>query len=195
MEETKKISPKLKPNYVCNADLYQAYVKWNQDIDEAKLHGKDEPPIPNYIAESIMKICHRLSFRPNFINYSYREDMVGDALENCIKTAKNFNIAKSENPFSFITTIAFNAFLRRIEAEKKQSYVKGKLIEDLPLDELMNIQEHDDDIVNYHNQFIEFLRENNYTDTTTMSPAERKRNKKVQLHEEDNLESFMPKEE
>ncbi len=187
-----KISPKLKPNYVCNADLYQAYVDWNKEILEARESGKEDPRIPNYIAESILKICHRLSFRPNFINYSYREDMVGDALENCIKTAKNFNPAKSINPFSFITTIAFNAFLRRIETEKKQSYVKGKMIEDMPLDELMDVQDHDDDIISYHNQFIEFLRENNYTNNLI---PDKKHRKSVQLHEEDNLESFMPKDE
>jgi DNA-directed RNA polymerase specialized sigma24 family protein len=191
-ENVKKVSPKLKPNYVCNADLYQAYVDWNKEILEARESGKEDPQIPNYIAESILKICHRLSFRPNFINYSYREDMVGDALENCIKTAKNFNPAKSINPFSFVTTIAFNAFLRRIETEKKQSYVKGKMIEDMPLDELMDVQDHDDDIISYHNQFIEFLRENNYTNNLI---PDKKHRKSVQLHEEDNLESFMPKDE
>jgi DNA-directed RNA polymerase specialized sigma24 family protein len=115
--------------------------------------------------------------------------MVADAIENCIKTVKNFNPAKSTNPFSFITTIAYNAFLRRIEMEKKQSYVKGKLIEELPMDELMNIDEHDEDTMKIHTQFVDYLRDNNYL--VTESPLDRKKRKKqVKLHEE-TLEEFM----
>lgn len=185
----KKLKPKEKAFYVSNKDLYEAYCDWHKEIIISVKKGKDEPQIPKFVAESIMKICHRLSYAPNFINYSYREDMVGDAIENCIKTAKNFNPAKSTNPFSFITTIAFNAFIRRIKMEKTQSYIKGKLIEELPIEDLMNLQEHDEDSMNTHNQFIEFLRDNNYTDTSTM-PGPKKKAKEIQLHEENSLENF-----
>jgi DNA-directed RNA polymerase specialized sigma24 family protein len=184
-----KVKPKDRAHYVSNKDLYEAYCNWHKDILDAKAMELEEPQMSNYIAESIMKICHRLSFRPNFINYSYRDEMVADAIENCIKTVKNFNPAKSTNPFSFITTIAYNAFLRRIEMEKKQSYVKGKLIEELPMDELMNIDEHDEDTMKIHTQFVDYLRDNNYL--VTESPLDRKKRKKqVKLHEE-TLEEFM----
>lgn len=182
-----KIKPKEKPHYVSNKDLYEAYCEWHKSIIRSQKEEKPEPPIPNYIAESILKICTRLSYRPNFINYSYREEMIGDALENCIKTAKNFNPAKSTNPFSFITTIAYNAFLRRIEMEKKQAYVKGRLIEELPMEELMDIQDHDEDTMQRHNQFIDFLRENSYIPSGT---EPHKKRKKKQLHEEIGLEEF-----
>lgn len=184
-----KVKPKEKPHYVSNKDLYEEYCNWHKNIIEANRQGQPEPQMSRYIAESIMKICNRLSYRPNFINYSYRDEMVADAIENCIKTAKNFNPAKSTNPFSFITTIAYNAFLRRIEAEKKQSYVKGKLIEELPLDELMNIDDHDDDTMRIHSHFVDYLRDNNYLNQE--SPLERKKRKKAKLHEEETLEDFM----
>jgi DNA-directed RNA polymerase specialized sigma24 family protein len=181
-----KIKPKDKPFYVSNPDLYKAYCDWHIGILEAKKQEEEIPEMPRYIAESIMKICTRLSYRPNFINYSYKEEMIGDAIENCIRTAKNFNPEKSTNPFSFITTIAWNAFLRRIQSEQKQSHIKAKMIEELPMDELMDVQEHDEETLSYHNQFIEFLRENSYTH----SPDQPKRKKKKQLHEEIGLEEF-----
>lgn len=184
-----KLKPKERPHYVSNKDLYQAYIDWYKEILEVS-DGEDIPQMPRYIAESIMKICTKLSYRPNFINYSYRDEMVSDAIENCIKTARNFNPAKSDNPFSFITTIAFNAFLRRIEMEKKQSYVKGRLLEELPIEDLMNIDDHDDDTAQMHRQFVDYLRENNYM--VHESPADRKKRKReAKLHEEDSLEEFM----
>jgi len=182
-----KLKPKEKPHYVSNPELYKAYCDWYKELIKARKKNKEEPEMPRYIAESIMKICTRLAYRPNFINYSYRDEMIGDAIENCIRTVKNFNPEKSINPFSFITTIAFRAFLRRIAAEQKQTYVKSKMIEEMPMDELMDVQEHDEDTVQYHNQFIEFLRENSYI-SSAHEPAKRK--KKKELHEEVGLEEF-----
>ena len=175
------MSRATKPFYVSNIRLFDEYLKWYASIEEAKSQGKEEPEIPRFIAESIMKICNRLSYAPNFINYSYREEFVGDAIENVIKTAKNFNPERSSNPFSFITTIAYNAFLRRIAIEKKQSYVKSEIIKELPLEDLLDVQDHDDDCM-VHNQMLDFLRENSFLDNDYT--PKRKKRKTVALHEE-----------
>lgn len=190
-EVPKKLKPSEKPFYVSNKDLYECYCEWHKQIIETKKKDLPDPEMPRFIAESIMKITHRLSYRPNFINYSYRDEMVADAVENLVRTAKNFNPAKSTNPFSFITTIAWNAFLRRIEQEKKQAYVKAKMIEEIPLDELMDHQEHDDtEMSHLHNNFVEYLRENSFLHME--SPIEKKKRKRAaKLHEEENLEEFM----
>jgi hypothetical protein len=176
-----------RAHYVSNSELYKVYCDWYKELISARNNNQEEPEMPRYIAESIIKICTRLAYRPNFINYSYREDMIGDAIENCIRTVKNFNPEKSINPFSFITTIAFNAFLRRIKAEQNQTRVKSRLIAELPMDELMDVQEHDEDTLRYHNQFIEFLRENNYIGVSVI-PVKSKQKK--ELYEEIGLEEF-----
>jgi DNA-directed RNA polymerase specialized sigma24 family protein len=183
----KKIRPRDRPHYVSNPVLYKAYCDWHIEILKASKEGKERPEMPKFIAESIMKICTRLAYRPNFINYSYRDEMIGDAIENCFRTATNFNPEKSINPFSFITTIAFNAFLRRIQSEQRQTHIKSKLIEELPIEELMDMQDHDEETMQHHHQFIDFLRENSFTKSPVETP--RKKKKKL-LHEEIGLEEF-----
>jgi DNA-directed RNA polymerase specialized sigma24 family protein len=187
VEKQVKISPKLKPHYVSNPELYKAYCEWYIKIIEAEAESRPPPDVPKYIAESIIKICTRLAYRPNFINYSFREDMIGDAIENCIRTVKNFNPEQSTNPFSFITTIAYNAFLRRIAAEHKQTFVKAKLISELPMDELMDVQDHDEETMQHHSQFIDFLRENSYIINAT-EPV--KKRKKLLHEEEESLDTL-----
>lgn len=179
---------KEKPYYVSNVKLYEAFVEWHKDIKRAARKKEAEPDMPYYIVDSIMRICTKLAYRPNFFNYSYRDDMVGDALENCIRVAKNFDPAKSTNPFSFITTIAWHAFIRRIEMEKKQTYIKGKIISEMPIESLIEIDEHDEEAISMQNQYIEYLRENNFIMTQTM---EKKKKPKKLAIEEDSLENFM----
>jgi hypothetical protein len=89
----------------------------------------DNAPIPNYIGECFMKIAEGLSHKPNFINYTYRDEMIGDGIENCLMYFENFNPDKSNNPFAYFTQIIYFAFLRRIAKEKKQTYVKYKATE------------------------------------------------------------------
>jgi hypothetical protein len=183
----RKLKPSEKIHYVSNKLLLEAYVEWYKEIAICKLKGVEEPQIPKFIAESIMKICTRLAFRPNFISYSYRDDMIADALENCIRTVKNFNPERSINPFSFITTIAFNAFLRRIKTEKNQSYIKGKLIAELPIEDLICSQEHDEDAIQIQSNYIEYLRENNF-----VAHLDDKKSKiKHVIESDDSLEVFM----
>jgi DNA-directed RNA polymerase specialized sigma24 family protein len=121
-----------------------------------------------------MEIAKRLGYKSNFINYTYKAEMAGDAIENCIRVIDNFDPERSSNPFAYITQICFNAFIRRIKLEKTQTYIKGKIIEEMPLDEMFDNQDHDDGDTQFHNQFIEFLRENNYIDTTKLAPKKKK---------------------
>ena len=104
------------------------------DYREKYLQAKDEeeelPIIPDYAGECFLKIAERLSHRPNFINYAFREEMVSDGIENCVMYAGNFNPEKSTNPFAYFTQIIYFAFLRRIEKEKKQLYIKYKTMEE-----------------------------------------------------------------
>lgn len=118
-----------KKNYVNNAEFYEAMVEYKKSVHEAEDAGDDPPRIPNYIGECIYQISNRLSFKPNFVNYSYRDDMIADGLENAIMAINNFDPEKSKNPFAYFTQIIYYAFLRRIQKEKKQLYVKHKVIE------------------------------------------------------------------
>jgi len=120
---------KKKKNYVNNAEFYEAMVKYKNDVCEAEECGDPPPVIPNYIGECVYQIANRLSYKPNFVNYSYRDDMIADGLENAIMAINNFDPEKSKNPFAYFTQIIYYAFLRRIQKEKKQLYVKHKVIE------------------------------------------------------------------
>ena len=104
-------------------------MKWKKDVKAALKAGKSEPPVTDYIGKCFLDIAERLSYRPNFINYPFRDEMVGDGIENCLMYASNFDPAKSKNPFSYFTQIIYYAFIRRIQKEKKQNYIKYKSIE------------------------------------------------------------------
>lgn len=117
---------KKKVHYVNNKTLYEEMIKYKEMVAASIESGKEKPRVPNYIGECFMMICNKLSTKPNFMNYSYRDDMVADGIENCIYSIDNFDPAKSNNPFGYFTQIAWNAFIRRIQKEKKQSYIKHK---------------------------------------------------------------------
>ena len=116
-------------HYVNNKEFLQAIIDWKEKVKDAESAGEEPPPVTDYIGECFMKIAQHLSFRPNFINYSYKEEMIGDGIENCLQYVNNFNPEKSKNPFSYFTQIIYYAFIRRIQREKKQTHVKHKLIE------------------------------------------------------------------
>lgn len=116
-------------HYIDNKVFYEEMVKWKKEWNKAKKSGTSLPPVTDYIGRCFLAIAERLSYRPNFINYPYREEMVGDGIENCLMYAANFNPNKSKNPFSYFTQIIYYAFVRRIQKEKKQNYIKFKSIE------------------------------------------------------------------
>jgi len=125
---------------------------------KTKYRNPPPPIVSDYMGECFYKIATHLSFRPNFINYTYREEMVGDGIENCIRYAKNFNPEKSKNPFAYFTQIIYYAFLRRIANEKKQTTIKEKIVKNTDDTRSYELMEGDVDV--YHNSYLEFLREN-----------------------------------
>jgi hypothetical protein len=123
------MSEKKPKHYVNNADFLEALIQYKKNCDEAKEKNKPEPSIPNYIGECFLKIAEHLSRKPNFISYSFRDEMIADGIENCLMYFRNFDPDKSKNPFAYFTQIIYYAFLRRIVKEKKQLYVKYKATE------------------------------------------------------------------
>ena len=107
----------------------------------AKENGTKPPAISNYLGDCFLKIATHLSYKPNFVNYMFREDMIGDGIENCVQYIHNFNPEKSTNPFAYFTQIIYYAFLRRIQKEKKQLEIKTKIIERTGYDQVMVIEE------------------------------------------------------
>jgi hypothetical protein len=133
-----------KKQYVNNADFLAALVKYKDDCDLAKKENRKEPSIPNYIGECFMKIAEGLSHKPNFINYPHREEMVSDGIENCLMYFKNFDPEKSKNPFAYFTQVIYYAFLRRIQKEKKQLYIKYKATEQYGIIDEFEMMESED---------------------------------------------------
>ena len=118
-----------RKNYINNAEFLTSIVQYKNRCQEAEESGDHQPPIPNYIGECIYKIATRLATKPNFSGYSYKEEMISDGLENAIQALGNFDPEKSSNPFAYFTQIIWYAFLRRIDKEKKQLYIKHKVVE------------------------------------------------------------------
>jgi hypothetical protein len=119
----------MSKHYVNNADFLASLIEYHKKCDEATKKNLPHPSIPNYIGECFLKIAVHLSRKPNFISYSFREEMISDGIENCIMYFRNFDPTKSSNPFAYFTQIIYFAFLRRIAKEKKQLYVKYKATE------------------------------------------------------------------
>jgi len=156
---------KKKPeHYVNNKELLEAMIVYRTKVEASYLKnfGKDlteqpkeerakrwgdKPPIPNYLGECFLKIATHLSYKPNFVNYMFREDMISDGIENCVQYIHNFDPAKSKNPFAYFTQIIHYAFLRRIQKEKKQLDIKTKIIEKTGFDEVMMV---DDSLLSGH---------------------------------------------
>ena len=116
-------------HYVNNKEFLAALIKYREDVEIAKLRDRPKPVIPRYIGECFLKIANHLSFKPNFVNYMFKEDMISDGIENCVQYILNFNPEKSQNPFAYFTQIIHYAFLRRIQREKRQLEIKNKIIE------------------------------------------------------------------
>ena len=129
---------KRSEHYVNNKEFLYAIVQYKADVKEAEEKGDPKPRITNYLGECFVKIATHLSYKPNFVNYMFREDMICDGTENCLQYIDNFNPEKSKNPFAYFTQIIYYAFLRRIQKEKKQLEIKGKILERSGFDEVMH---------------------------------------------------------
>jgi len=134
--------PKKKSeHYVNNKELLEALIVYRSKVAIAKEKGLPKPRISNYLGECFLKIATHLSYKPNFVNYMFRDDMISDGIENCIQYIHNFDPNKSSNPFAYFTQIIHYAFLRRIQKEKKQLEIKTKIIEKTGFDEVMMVDD------------------------------------------------------
>jgi hypothetical protein len=135
------MSKKKSEHYVNNKEFLEALIVYRTKIEEAKLKDLPKPRITNYLGECFLKIATHLSYKPNFVNYMFREEMISDGIENCIQYIHNFDPNKSSNPFAYFTQIIHYAFLRRIQKEKKQLEIKTKIIERSGYDEVMVVDD------------------------------------------------------
>ena len=154
MSKTRKKSE----HYVDNKVFLQAMIEYKDRCEKAEKRKRKKPPVTNYIGECFLKIANHLSYRPNFINYTFRDDMISDGIENCLQYLDNFNPKKSNNPFAYFTQIIYYAFIRRIQKEKKQTNIKYRMIEQGNIDEFSVLPGDKDN--DFKNQFLEFLRKN-----------------------------------
>ena len=180
-------------HYVDNKEFLEAFKQYKQEIAEAQENGEQIPRVPDYIGECFLKIAQHLSYRPNFINYTYKHDMISDGVENCLMYCKNFDPEKSSNPFAYFTQIIYYAFLRRIQREKKQTELKARYVNSLQIDEEMFINEFDDLDPSYKNTYVEYLRSGNLVgDTFLKEQNQDKETQKEEIQQEViGLENFM----
>ena len=135
------MAKKKSEHYVNNKELLAALIDYRADVAVAKSKDLPKPRISNYLGECFLKIATHLSYKPNFVNYMFRDDMISDGIENCVQYIHNFDPNKSKNPFAYFTQIIHYAFLRRIQKEKKQLEIKTKIIEKTGYDEVMVVDD------------------------------------------------------
>jgi hypothetical protein len=129
-----KKKPKEKPHYINNADFSDACVAYVKDVAKAKANGTELPRIPEYLGECFLKLCQGLASKPNFSQYTYKEEMIMDAVENCLSVVTNYKVdtetrSGRPNAFGYFTMISWRAFLRRIQKEKRQQDIKERLMD------------------------------------------------------------------
>jgi hypothetical protein len=134
---TTKMTRKKTENYVNNREFLDAMVVYRKKVKECEQQGLPKPKVPDYIGECFLKIATHLSYKPNFVNYMFREDMICDGIENCL-------------PFAYFTQIIYYAFLRRIQREKKQLEIKTKILERSGFDEVLHMDSHSGDMYGYN---------------------------------------------
>lgn len=164
--------PKKKPeHYVNNKEFLEALIAYKSKVTEAENryfekydvyppktgNWEGKPRIPNYLGECFLKIATHLSYKPNFVNYMFREDMICDGIENSVQYIHNFNPELSTNPFAYFTQIIHYAFLRRIAKEKRQLEIKTKIIEKTGFDEVMMV---DDSLLSGHSSEYNSIKDN-----------------------------------
>lgn len=161
--ELKKEKPKDKPHYVNNAQFSQSVVDYVKEANGARERGDPKPIVTNYIASCFLKIAEGLSHKANFVRYTYREEMVMDAVENCLKAIENYNLETATrtgrpNAFAYFTQISWYAFLRRIQKEKKQQDIKMRYLAHSGIENFIE-SEGDLEAMQSTQAFVDSLRE------------------------------------
>lgn len=152
-----KTGRKKNEHYVNNKEFLQAIIEYKKKIKESESKGLPKPRITNYIGDCFLKIATHLSYKPNFVNYMFREDMISDGIENCVQYINNFDPEKSSNPFAYFTQVIHFAFLRRIQKEKKQLEIKNKILEQSGFDEVFGS---DGNILDSHSSDYNTIKDN-----------------------------------
>jgi DNA-directed RNA polymerase specialized sigma24 family protein len=185
----KRKSKVNKAHYVDNAKFLEAMIEYKREYNKAKEDDTGLPQISEYLGSVFLKIAQRLSFRPNFINYAFKNDMISDGIENCLHYIHNFNPEKSNNPFAYFTQIIYYAFIRRIQKEKKQLYIKYKSMQNYEIaPEYMDQEKSNNNYISlsdYENSDFKVMVDD-FVDT-----FEKSRKKKAVKKSESNLELFM----
>tara|TARA_Y100000114_G_C11715206_1_gene305582 strand:- start:532 stop:1128 length:597 start_codon:yes stop_codon:yes gene_type:complete len=151
-------------HYVNNLDFSNAVVQYVETLQKAKENNTVLPIVPDYIAQCFLRIAEGLSYKSNFIRYTYREEMVMDAVENCLKAIENYNIEAATrtgkpNAFAYFTQITWYAFLRRIAKEKKQQDIKMKYLTKSGIENFID-NEHGDEVSQHTvTAFVDTLRD------------------------------------
>ena len=158
-----------KEHYVNNKEFLAAMIEFKKSVNEAVEKKKERPPVTDYIGSCFLKIANHLSYRPNFINYTFRDDMISDGIENCLQYLDNFNPEKSNNPFAYFTQIIYYAFIRRIQKEKKQQHIRHKVIENMSVDVLAVGEDME------QAQFVEYLQKNFLPAEDVYKPKKKKK--------------------
>ena len=151
------MAKKKSEHYVNNKELLEALINYRAEVAVAKAKDLPKPRISNYLGECFLKIATHLSYKPNFVNYMFRDDMISDGIENCVQYIHNFDPNKSKNPFAYFTQIIHYAFLRRIQKEKKQLEIKTKIIEKTGYDEVMMV---DDSLLSNSSSVYNTIKDN-----------------------------------
>lgn len=157
----KAVVRRATEHYVNNREFSQAVVDYVNSVRNAEKTNTTVPKIPEYIGRCFLRIAEGLSHKPNFIRYTYREEMVMDAVENCIKAIMNYNVAAatrtgSPNAFAYFTQICYFAFIRRIMKEKKQQDIKFRYIEHAGIEDFITNPEGGSEFV--ETGFIDILK-------------------------------------
>lgn len=193
------MQPKDKPHYVNNAQFSQAVVDYVTLANESVAAGEPKPVVTDYIARCFLKISEGLSHKANFVRYTYREEMVMDAVENCLKAIENYNIDKATrtgkpNAFAYFTQISWYAFLRRIQKEKKQQDIKIKYLTESGLEQLMTEEFEGNPAARQTQAFVDELRERIdlvKTKDTEIKDYGKKERKKRTRHVDSDLSEFL----
>ena len=155
---------RAKEHYVDNKRFTQAVIEYTREVKRARANNEPDPIVPDYIASCLLRMCEGLSHKSNFIRYTYREEMVMDGVENCLKALANYDgdaKTRSGNPnaFGYFTQISWFAFLRRITKEKKQHDLKLRFIAESGLDEFMVDPDEDPEVAKIVRNFVDQLRQ------------------------------------
>lgn len=187
-------------HYVNNADFSQAVVDYVTSVQEAKKKEEQLPIVPDYIASCFLRIAEGLSHKSNFIRYTYREEMVMDAVENCLKAIENYNLEAATrtgkpNAFAYFTQITWYAFLRRIAKEKKQQEIKFKYLTKSGIENFIDNEHGDDMSQQVVGAFVDTLRDRiekvRNVDTEVKEFAKEEKKRKRSVKADSDLSEFL----